>query len=64
MEVSLNSDETPIEPSPFQAELLTSLIMTKALQEISGSKQLPKSSVNILDFAKVREYLELFGFNI
>lgn len=38
--------------------------MCKALQEISGSSQQPKSSVNILDFAKVREYLELFGLKI
>lgn len=64
MERTLNSDDIPVEPSPFQAELLTSLIMSKALQEISGSTQQAKSSVNILDLSKVREYLKMFGLNI
>lgn len=64
MERTLNSDDNPVEPSPFQAELLTSLIMSKALQEISGSTQQAKSNVNILDLSKVREYLKMFGLNI
>lgn len=38
--------------------------MSKALQEISGSAQQAKSSVNILDLSKVREYLKMFGLNI